>query len=157
MRWVAGPPEPFDHGVSLGDATAGQLESLEEENERCLRTGAWTRATRRTHVSRVFLVPKPGTNTWRLVLDFRWLDTRCVRSDCRMETLKKLRCLCSALPFGWNSPLRIFVKVMRVLVECIRDPVPSRDRAALLRFSWDVAGETLEAASVRASKRASPW
>eukprot|EP00854_Cymbomonas_tetramitiformis_P009702 gene9702-biopygen9910 len=115
MRWVAGPPEPFDHGVSLGDATAGQLESLEEENERCLRTGAWTRATRRTHVSRVFLVPKPGTNTWRLVLDFRWLDTRCVRSDCRMETLKKLRCLVrnndymyfnmnSRRPYDWHAP-----------------------------------------------------
>eukprot|EP00854_Cymbomonas_tetramitiformis_P005019 gene5019-biopygen4983 len=39
---------------------------------------------------------------------------------------------CSALPFGWNDFSRIFVKVMRVLVECIRAPEASRDRPALL-------------------------
>eukprot|EP00854_Cymbomonas_tetramitiformis_P006668 gene6668-biopygen6722 len=26
---------------------------------------------------RAFLVPKPGTNTWRLVMDFRWLNSHC--------------------------------------------------------------------------------
>ncbi|KAK3282240.1 hypothetical protein CYMTET_10013 [Cymbomonas tetramitiformis] len=62
MRWVDKAPLPFDHGVSLGDATPPQLEWMAAETERCLKTGAWVRARRRRHVSRVFLVPKPGKN-----------------------------------------------------------------------------------------------
>ncbi|KAK3252908.1 hypothetical protein CYMTET_37814 [Cymbomonas tetramitiformis] len=166
MRWVDKAPLPFDHGVSLGDATPPQLEWMAAETERCLRTGAWVRARRRRHVSRVFLVPKPGTNKWRLVMDFRWLNAHCVKSRCKMETLKKLRRLakpndwcfsfdlqdgyhvvgidpafqeymqfdvrgelfqCGALPFGWNDSPRIFVKVMKVLVECLRSPRSAED------------------------------
>eukprot|EP00854_Cymbomonas_tetramitiformis_P004322 gene4322-biopygen4255 len=95
-------------------------------------------------------------------MDFRWLNAHCVKSQCKMETLKKLRRLakpddwcfsfdlqnghhavgihpeyqeymefdvrgelfqCGALPFGWNDSLRIFVEVMKVLVECC---VPQR-------------------------------
>ncbi|KAK3233721.1 hypothetical protein CYMTET_56004 [Cymbomonas tetramitiformis] len=99
MRWVDKAPLPFDHGVSLGDATPPQLEWMAAETERCLRTGAWVRARRRRRVSRVFLVPKPGTNKWRLVMDFRWLNAHCVKSRCKMETLKKLRRL--AKPNDW--------------------------------------------------------
>ncbi|KAK3269832.1 hypothetical protein CYMTET_21730 [Cymbomonas tetramitiformis] len=167
MRWVDKAPLPFDHGVSLGDATPPQLEWMAAEPERCLRTGAWVRARRRRHVSRVFLVPKPGTNKWRLVMDFRWLNAHCVKSRCKMETLKKLHRLakpndwcfsfdlqdgyhvvgidpafqeymqfdvrgelfqCGALPFGWNDSPRIFVKVMKVLVECLRSPRSAEDR-----------------------------
>ncbi|KAK3266035.1 hypothetical protein CYMTET_25314 [Cymbomonas tetramitiformis] len=167
MRWVDKAPLPFDHGVSLGDATPPQLEWMAAETERCLKTGAWVRARRRRHVSRVFLVPKPGTNKWRLVMDFRWLNAHCVKSRCKMETLKKLRRLakpndwcfsfdlqdgyhvvgidpafqeymqfdvrgelfqCGALPFGWNDSPRIFVKVMKVLVECLRSPRSAEDR-----------------------------
>ncbi|KAK3272991.1 protein kinase domain-containing protein [Cymbomonas tetramitiformis] len=43
---------------------------LDKEIERALGTGAWKRASRRQHVSRVFLVKKPGVNKWRLVVDF---------------------------------------------------------------------------------------
>ncbi|KAK3262767.1 hypothetical protein CYMTET_28392 [Cymbomonas tetramitiformis] len=157
MRWVDKAPLPFNHGVSLADATAPQLEWMAAETERCLKTGAWVQARRRRHVSRVFLVPKPGTDKWRLVMDFCWLNAHCVKSRCKMETLKKLRRLakpndwcisfdlqdsyhvvgidpayqeymqfdvreelfqCGALPFGWNNSPRIFVKVMKVLVEC---------------------------------------
>ncbi|KAK3287955.1 hypothetical protein CYMTET_4563 [Cymbomonas tetramitiformis] len=35
---------------------------------------------------------------------------------------------CGALPFGWNDSPRIFVKVMRVLVECLRSPASAADR-----------------------------
>ncbi|KAK3276674.1 hypothetical protein CYMTET_15272 [Cymbomonas tetramitiformis] len=167
MRWVDKAPLPFDHGVSLGDATPPQLEWMAAETERCLKTGAWVRARRRRHVSRVFLVPKPGTNKWHLVMDFRWLNSHCVKSRCKMETLKKLRRLakpndwcisfdlqdgyhvvgidpafqeymqfdvrgeliqCGALPFGWSDSPRIFVKVMKVLVECLRSPRSAEDR-----------------------------
>ncbi|KAK3232555.1 hypothetical protein CYMTET_57092 [Cymbomonas tetramitiformis] len=99
MRWVDKALLPFDHGVSLGDATPLQLEWMDAETERCLKTGAWVRARRRRHVSLVFLVPKPGTNKWRLVMDFRWLNSHCVKSRCKMETLKKLRRL--AKPNDW--------------------------------------------------------
>ncbi|KAK3271224.1 hypothetical protein CYMTET_20413 [Cymbomonas tetramitiformis] len=90
MRWVVRSPEPLHDGVSVEDATTAQLEFLEEEKARCLRTAVWTRATRHSYVSNVFLVPKPQANK-RLVLDFRWLNTYCVCFKCTMETLKKLR------------------------------------------------------------------
>ncbi|KAK3283556.1 hypothetical protein CYMTET_8750, partial [Cymbomonas tetramitiformis] len=91
MRWVDKAPLPFDHGVSLGDATPPQVEWMAAETGRCLKTGAWVRARRRRHVTRVFLVPEPGTNKRRLAMDFRWLNSHCVKSRCKMETLKKLR------------------------------------------------------------------
>ncbi|KAK3233185.1 hypothetical protein CYMTET_56503 [Cymbomonas tetramitiformis] len=51
--------------------------------------------------ARVSGVPdkKPGKNKWRLVLDFRWLNSFCVKSKVKMETLKKLRRL--AEPNHW--------------------------------------------------------
>ncbi|KAK3276039.1 hypothetical protein CYMTET_15868 [Cymbomonas tetramitiformis] len=99
LRWKRGPPPPFDHGVSLRDATRQQQVWLDAEKERLLQNGAWTRATRRSHVSRAFLVPKPGTSKWRLVVDFRWLNQWCVKNRVKMETLKKLRRL--AKPGDW--------------------------------------------------------
>ncbi|KAK3243856.1 hypothetical protein CYMTET_46510 [Cymbomonas tetramitiformis] len=101
LRWKRGPPPPFDHGVSLRDATRQQQVWLDAEKERLLQNGAWTRATRRSHVSRAFLVPKPGLvmNQWRLVVDFRWLNQWCVKNRVKMETLKKLRRL--AKPGDW--------------------------------------------------------
>ncbi|KAK3258501.1 hypothetical protein CYMTET_32458 [Cymbomonas tetramitiformis] len=99
LRWKRKPPPLFDHGVSLRDATRQQQVWLDAEKERLLENGAWTRATRRSHVSRAFLVPKPGTNKWRLVVDFRWLNQWCVKNRVKMETLKKLRRL--AKPGDW--------------------------------------------------------
>ncbi len=43
------------------------------------------------YVSKAFLVPKPGANSWRLVLDLRHLNTFCSAYKMRMETLKKLQ------------------------------------------------------------------
>ncbi|KAK3287913.1 hypothetical protein CYMTET_4591 [Cymbomonas tetramitiformis] len=98
MRWKRGPPPPFDHGVSL-DATWQHQVWLDAKKTRLLENGAWTRATRRLHVSRAFLVPKPGTNKWRLVVNFRWLNQWCLKNRVKMETLKKLRRL--AKPGDW--------------------------------------------------------
>ncbi|KAK3240701.1 hypothetical protein CYMTET_49480 [Cymbomonas tetramitiformis] len=140
MRWVKGHPPTFDHGSSLRDLMRQQQEWLDIETDRALRSGVWVRARRRSHVSRVFLVPKPGTNSWRLVMDFRWLNTFCVKSKCKMEMLKKLRRLashgewcfsfdlkCGDLPFGWSDAPRIFVKLMKTLVELIRSPQAGKD------------------------------
>eukprot|EP00854_Cymbomonas_tetramitiformis_P034135 gene34135-biopygen15827 len=80
MRWLRQPPPRFDHGVSLLDTTPLQQIWLDKEIERALGTGAWKRASRRQHVSRVFLVKKPGVNKWRVV-DFRfWLNSFSVKS-----------------------------------------------------------------------------
>ncbi|KAK3282239.1 hypothetical protein CYMTET_10012 [Cymbomonas tetramitiformis] len=35
---------------------------------------------------------------------------------------------CGAHPFGWNDSPRIFIKVMKVLVECLRSPRSAEDR-----------------------------
>ncbi|KAK3241449.1 hypothetical protein CYMTET_48800 [Cymbomonas tetramitiformis] len=40
VRWVDKAPLPFDHGVSLADATPPQLEWMATETARCLKTGA---------------------------------------------------------------------------------------------------------------------
>eukprot|EP00854_Cymbomonas_tetramitiformis_P013886 gene13886-biopygen14284 len=75
LRWEAGPPPVFDHGVSLLDTTPQQLQWLKVEKDRLLANGAWSRAKKRSHVSRAF------------------------QSKMRMETLKKLRKL--AKPDDW--------------------------------------------------------
>ncbi|KAK3246580.1 hypothetical protein CYMTET_43889 [Cymbomonas tetramitiformis] len=89
MRRVDKAPKPFDHGVSLADATPQQLEWMSAETERCLKTGAW----------------------------------EYMQFDVRGELFQ-----CGALPFGWNDSPRIFVKVMKVLVECLRSPRSAEDR-----------------------------
>ncbi|KAK3256097.1 hypothetical protein CYMTET_34750 [Cymbomonas tetramitiformis] len=101
---TSGLPEGFHHGVPLGEATAAHLELLEKA--RSLWTGAWTRATRCSHGSRVFLAPKPRTNKRWLVLDSRWLNRRCSNSKCKVETLKKLRRLARKHDYIFSSDLK---------------------------------------------------
>ncbi|KAK3247725.1 hypothetical protein CYMTET_42785 [Cymbomonas tetramitiformis] len=62
INWLQGPPQPFDHGVSLRDLTETQQTWLKRETQRHLDNGAWVRARKREHVSRIFLVPKTGSN-----------------------------------------------------------------------------------------------
>ena len=61
------------------------------ERQRLLDAGAWEPATCQRYVSKAFLVPKPGKNEWRLVLDLRHLNSFCAGYKMRMETLKKLQ------------------------------------------------------------------
>eukprot|EP00854_Cymbomonas_tetramitiformis_P005862 gene5862-biopygen5888 len=68
MRWVEGHPPKFDHESSLRDLTPQQREWLDIGTDR-----------------------SPGTNSWRHVMDFRWLNAFCLKSKSKMETLKKLR------------------------------------------------------------------
>ena len=99
-EWTAGPPPPFDHGVSLSresDLTPQQSEFLEGEVSRCLGTGGWEHAppSELTHISRVHLVPKkvePGAPPkWRVVVDLRPTNAYCVQRGCKYETLKMLQ------------------------------------------------------------------
>ncbi|KAK3242625.1 hypothetical protein CYMTET_47689 [Cymbomonas tetramitiformis] len=69
-----------------GEGEAARERGLDESDEKISRFAR-------------FLVPKPGTNKWRLVVDFRWLNQWCVKNRVKMETLKKLRRL--AKPGDW--------------------------------------------------------
>ena len=56
-------PKPFNHGVTMKDATQPQLNFLATELPRFEACGVWERAHNARYVSR--LVPKPGVNKWR--------------------------------------------------------------------------------------------
>jgi len=73
------------------DATPPQLAFMETELSRFLAVGAWERGSCSRWVSRLFLVPKPGVNQWRLIIDLRHLNRMCVRKRLKFETLANLR------------------------------------------------------------------
>eukprot|EP00873_Tetraselmis_striata_P000014 jgi/Tetstr1/420278/TSEL_001027.t1 len=75
----------------MGDATPAQLEFMDGELARFLAVGAWERGYCAKWVSRLFLVPKPGTNKWRLIIDLRPLNRYCETRDLSFETLSHLR------------------------------------------------------------------
>ena len=85
------PPKPFNQGVSLQDATPEQLSFIEAELARFVAAGAWERGTCDKFVSRMFLVPKPGVNQWRCIIDLRVLNKWCVRKRLKMESLLGVR------------------------------------------------------------------
>eukprot|EP00873_Tetraselmis_striata_P043203 jgi/Tetstr1/463467/TSEL_008359.t1 len=58
--------------------------------------GAWERGHCNKWVSRIFLVPKPGTNKWRLIIDLRELNKWCKTFTMSCETLMHLRHLAHA-------------------------------------------------------------
>ena len=64
---------------------------MDSELERLEAEGAWERSTNPTWVSRMFLVPKPGNNKWRLIVDLRYVNTFCRDFPMKYETLKKMR------------------------------------------------------------------
>eukprot|EP00873_Tetraselmis_striata_P011933 jgi/Tetstr1/432197/TSEL_021653.t1 len=75
----------------MQDATPDQLSFMAGELPRFLKTGALERGHSRRWVSRVFLMPKPGTNKWRLIIDLRHLNRYCKKRKLSYETLKHLK------------------------------------------------------------------
>eukprot|EP00873_Tetraselmis_striata_P033277 jgi/Tetstr1/453541/TSEL_040509.t1 len=68
-------PRPYNHGVSMRDSTQAQLDFMAAtELPRFEAFGAWERGRCDKWVSIMFLVPKPGTNKWRLIMDPRELN-----------------------------------------------------------------------------------
>jgi hypothetical protein len=62
-------PKAFQPRHLYADATPAQLEFLNSELPRFEACGAWERSDNPRYVSRMFLVPKPGCNKWRLIID----------------------------------------------------------------------------------------
>eukprot|EP00873_Tetraselmis_striata_P009649 jgi/Tetstr1/429913/TSEL_019778.t1 len=91
-------PRPYNHGVSMRDATQAQLDFMATELPRFEAIGAWERERCDKWVSKMFLVPKPGINMWRLVsiIDLRELNKWCKTLKTSYETLKHLRHLARA-------------------------------------------------------------
>jgi hypothetical protein len=74
------------------DATPAQREFLKSELPRFEACRAWERSDNPRYVSRMFLVPKPGHNQWRLIIDLRELNRYyCSTFNMTCETLKHLR------------------------------------------------------------------
>eukprot|EP00854_Cymbomonas_tetramitiformis_P012020 gene12019-biopygen12353 len=108
IEWRQGPPEPLDHGVSLRDLTVQDADAEE--------TAAPDKAERL-----VLLLCPSGRYHW-VGIDpdfqkFMQFDVPGTLYQCR------------ALPFGWDDSPRVFVKFMKVPVECLRASEATRDRA----------------------------
>eukprot|EP00959_Pyramimonas_sp_CCMP1952_P304281 6368234-Pyramimonas_sp.AAC.1 len=59
------------------DATRDQIMFMDCEVQRMIDIGAWEVGRRSTWTSPMFLVPKPGTNKWRVIIDLRFLNRYC--------------------------------------------------------------------------------
>ena len=57
----------------MKDATAQQIMFMDTEVQRMFDIGAWEEGRRSTWTSPMFLVPKLGTNKWRIIIDLRKL------------------------------------------------------------------------------------
>jgi hypothetical protein len=75
----------------MHDATPPQLDFLDTKLLPFEAFGAWERSCNPRYVSRMFLVPKPGHNWWRLTIDLRELNRCCSGFKMTCETLKHLR------------------------------------------------------------------
>jgi hypothetical protein len=78
------------------DAKKQQLDFMDSELPRFLQSGAWEPGQRSIWVSRMFLVPKPGENKWRLIIDLRPLNKYSKDHKLTYERLKHLKNLTRA-------------------------------------------------------------
>jgi hypothetical protein len=74
----------------MKDATQPQLDFLSRELPRFEACGAWERAYNTRYISRMFLVPQPRVNKWRLIIDMRELNSYNAEFNVSCETLKHL-------------------------------------------------------------------
>ena len=95
LPWARERPRPFHQGVSCKGATPAQQQFLRTELQRLVDAGAVEAAPDDArYVTRAFLVPKPGRkDSWRLVIDLRWVNQHLRRQRCRYETLRRLSSL----------------------------------------------------------------
>ncbi|KAK3233814.1 hypothetical protein CYMTET_55911, partial [Cymbomonas tetramitiformis] len=99
-----------------------------------------------------------GENSWCFSFDLQD-GYRCVGIDQDFQKYMQFDVLgelfpCSALLFGWNDSPRVFVKFMKVLVECLRSPTAHRDRADLRRLK---SGTVLNRLGLRRNEKKGQW
>jgi len=145
IKFVRRPPESFHLGKSLYQLTPPQQLWWEKERARLLEAGAWEPAQCRRFVSKAFLVPKPGVNSWRLVLDLRYINSFCAAYRMRMETLKKLQRLMTGGEWMASFDLRDGFYALGIAPEHRK------------YFTFQVAGEYLQYAALPMGWNGSPW
>jgi hypothetical protein len=59
----------------MNDATQPELDFLATEHPWFEACGACERAYNTPYVSRMFLIPKPGVNKWRMIINLRELNS----------------------------------------------------------------------------------
>jgi hypothetical protein len=74
----------------LLDATQQQLDFMDFELPRFMQLGVWGPGQRSNWVSIMFLVPKPGKNKWRLIIDLRPLNKYFKEHTLNYDTVKHL-------------------------------------------------------------------
>jgi hypothetical protein len=83
----------------MKDATQPQLDFIATELPRFEACGVWEDGYNTRYVCRMFLVPKPGVNKWRLIIDLRDINKYCAGFNMSCETVKHLSHL--SRPFGY--------------------------------------------------------
>eukprot|EP00873_Tetraselmis_striata_P006219 jgi/Tetstr1/426483/TSEL_016784.t1 len=119
----------------MGDATPARPEFMDGELARFLDVGAWERGYCAKWVSRLFLVPKPGTNKWRLFIDLRPLNRYCETRDLSFETLSHLRNLARPRDYmlqmdlqdGFYAFLYLAIAPARFYLRELHDVLKTRD------------------------------
>lgn len=145
LRFTRRPPQEFHKGGSLKNLTPPQKLWWEKERARLMAAGAWEPATSARFVSKAFLVPKPGVNSWRLVLDLRHLNSFCTAYGMRMETLKKLQRVMSGGEWMASFDLKDGFYALGIAPEHRK------------YFTFEVAGELLQYAALPMGWNGSPW
>lgn len=75
------------------------------ELTRLRKLGALEPGTCSKWVSRIFMVPKPGGVSWRLIIDLRRINLWCKLFSMKLETLKKLRNLARRTDYMFSMDL----------------------------------------------------
>jgi hypothetical protein len=145
IQFTRRPPEAFHKGGSLTNLTPPQQLWWQKERARLMEAGAWEPATSAKFVSKAFLVPKPGNNSWRLVLDLRHLNSFCSAYSMRMETLKKLQRVMSGGEWMASFDLKDGFYALGIAPEHRK------------YFTFEVAGELLQYAALPMGWNGSPW
>ena len=87
IEWIDGPPPPFHHGISR--VSPEDIARVSSERDRCLLSGAWTRAKSFDYVSRAFVTTHNGKR--RLVFNLKYLNKFCAKRGARFGGLAGLR------------------------------------------------------------------
>ena len=101
IEWADGPPPPFHHGVSR--VLPQDREWISAERDRCLLTGAWTRATCFDYVSRAFVVTHNGKR--RLVFNLKHVNEFCRKQGVHFGSLTVLRRMMRHGDYMWSIDL----------------------------------------------------
>jgi hypothetical protein len=93
MPFIRGQrPLPFNTGTSILYANVQHLDFMGSDlRPRFLHLRAWELGQRSIWVSKIVFVPKPGENTWRLIIDLSPLNNYCKERKLTYGTLKHVK------------------------------------------------------------------